>query len=525
MEVRAGLNNTANGTEPFSPSLAEIRHLHLGGNRVFLGGNQRKSRKTGSHIGYCCRNTAVNQANLLLVANVKLHHGFYISRFDYRKSAANVFHELLAFQMSENSFSEVGVLCLILHEAKISPIFEVGVGTMGAGMTQQWWAALRHRVDERAVQAMEEIFGEGGNRERVRYLRDLDALDEPTFAAALSELPKDVQDLVTDLDLPPFLASMEGLEEAQRAACHHFQEDALAFIIALLCKSLPECYAGARGAKVLARTGALGDPRRDRKGLDDTMVRRVMETAVFVQNVMDWNMWTAPNRPAIRTIQKVRLFHAGVRVMIHRHGQRDGQPWDYNNDGAPINMQDTVATLLAFSMQSVRGARRLGYRISKQQERNFLLHWIVIGHHLGLAEDVLLEAWNKPEAMWESVCNDEFRYSEDGDVLTTALRIFLREHVFFIESKKHVPLMFMKRLMDPRALTALKLDKVRAANDVLYRFLFALIFIVHNILMLIPFVGKAITRWMGREMIEFTTKEWAGDNPAEITLERELQSV
>jgi hypothetical protein len=30
---------------------------------------------------------------------------------------------------------------------------------------------------------------------------------------------------------------------------------------------------------------------------------------------------------------------------------------------------------------------------------------------------------------------------------------------------------------------------------------------------------------MGSELMEFTTKEWAGANPAEITLERELRSV
>ncbi len=392
-------------------------------------------------------------------------------------------------------------------------------------MTKDWWTSLRQRVDVDAVQAMEEIFGDGGDRERVRHLRDIDALDESSFQAAFAELPPGTQALVSRTDLPPFLAEMPGLQEAQQRACEVFREQALAFIIALLCKSLPECYAGARGAKVLARTGALGDPRRDRKGLDDTMVRRVMETSVFVQNVMNWDMWTAPNMPAIRTVQKVRLFHAGVRVMIERHGQRDGRPWDYANDGAPINMQDTVGTLLAFSLQSIRGVRALGYSVSKDEERDILLHWIVIGHHLGLAEDVLKAAWEHPEAMWEMVCTDEFGWSEDGDTLTTALRTFLRDHVFFLQRKRFIPLMFMKRLMDKRAIRALRLDKVKQPGGSLYDVVFDLVFLVHGILMIIPMIGPAITRWMGSELMEFTTKEWAGANPAEISLERELRSV
>ena len=392
-------------------------------------------------------------------------------------------------------------------------------------MTAQWWSSLRRRVDAYAVHAMEAVFRDGGDRDRIRHLRDIDALDEPTFQTAFDGLPLGAQELISDIDLPPFLAEMPGLQEAQERACAVFREQSLAFIIALLCKSLPECYAGARGAKVLARTGALGEPRRERKGLDDTMVRRVMETSVFVQNVMNWDMWTAPNTPAIRTVQKIRLFHAGVRVMIERHGQRDGRPWDYEADGAPINMQDTVGTLLAFSLQSIRGVRALGYSISREEERDILLHWIVIGHHLGLAEDVLKAAWEHPEAMWEMVCTDEFGWSEEGDTLTTALRTFLRDHVFFLQHKRFIPLMFMKRLMDERAVRALRLDKLQQSGGKLYDVLFGLVFLVHGLLMLIPVIGPAITRWMGSELMEFTTKSWAGVNPTEITLERELRSV
>lgn len=390
---------------------------------------------------------------------------------------------------------------------------------------ESWWNNLRRRVDVRAVDAMEEIFGDGGNREAVRHLRDLDEIDQGAHQTAIDGLTPRARALVCDMSLPPFLAGMQGLEQAQKRACEVFQDNALAFIIALLCKSLPECYAAARGAKVLARTGALGDPNRDRAGLEDTMVRRVMETAVFVQDVMNWSLWTAPSRPAIRTVQKVRLFHAGVRVLIHRHGQRNGQPWDADADGEPINMQDTVGTLLAFSIQSIRGARRLGYRITKDQERDILLHWIVIGHHLGLDEDVLQRAWQDPDGLWERVCTGEFAYSEDGDALVSSLRDFLRNHVFVLQHRSFIPLVFMKRLMDPRALKALRLDRIASPNGWLYDMIFAMVFAVHGALMVIPYLGPRCTAWMGVELMEFMTKQWAGTNPAAITLENELRSV
>lgn len=392
-------------------------------------------------------------------------------------------------------------------------------------MTTEWWTSLRRRVDVRSVHAMEDIFGENGDRSRIQYLRDLDALDQASCESALAELPSAVQTLVRDTQLPPFLANMPGLAEAQERACRHFGENSFPFIVALMCKSLPECYAGARGAKVLARTGVLGGPQRKHSGADDTMVRRVMETSVFVQNVMNWDLWSAPHQPAIRTIQKIRLFHAGIRVMIERHGQRDGQPWDYEGDGDPINMQDTVATLLAFSLQSIRGARKLGYRISEQTERDILLHWIVIGHHLGLDEDVLREAHKDPYGMWNRVCQSEFAWSESGDMLTTALRTFLRDHVFILQRRRYVPLMLMKRLMDPRAIRALRLDHNAADGGALYRVLFAIAHGLHGVLIVVPIVGPWLTRWLGKELMTFTTHEWAGDNPERITLENELRSV
>jgi hypothetical protein len=390
---------------------------------------------------------------------------------------------------------------------------------------EAWWNSLRRRVDVVAVEAMGEVFGEGGNRDAVRHLRDLDEVDQGAFQTAMDGLPPRARALVNDVSLPPFLADMQGLEQSQKRACEFFQDNALAFIIALLCKSLPECYAAARGAKVLARTGALGDPSRDRAGLEDTMVRRVMETAVFVQDVMNWSFWTAPSRPAIRTVQKVRLFHAGVRVLIERHGQRNGQPWNADADGDPINMQDTVGTLLAFSIQSVRGARRLGYRITKQQERDILLHWIVIGHHLGLDEDVLQQAWNDPYGLWERVCTGEFAFSPEGDALTTSLRDFLRNHVFVLQHRSFIPLTFMKRLMDPRALSALRLDRVESPSGILYSTVFTVILCAHGVLMTVPKLGKRITTWMGKELMEFMTNRWAGTNPAAITLENELRGV
>src|SRR6201999_3276000 len=108
--------------------------------------------------------------------------------------------------------------------------------------------------------------------------------------------------------------------------------------LCLLCKSLPEAYACAKGAQVLYRTGRL----TDQDGTMRTFTRRLMETSQFVVNVCIPG-GLEPNGKGIVTSQKVRLIHAAIRYFIKK-----GE-WDVATLGEPINQEDMAGTLQSFS--------------------------------------------------------------------------------------------------------------------------------------------------------------------------------
>jgi len=107
----------------------------------------------------------------------------------------------------------------------------------------------------------------------------------------------------------------------------------------LMCKSLPQCYACGKGAKVLYHTGRLVEHNDN----FELLTRRLMETAQFVIYVLAPNSFSDTGK-AIITTQKVRLIHASIRYFISKSGR-----WDYDYYGVPINQEDMAGTLMFFS--------------------------------------------------------------------------------------------------------------------------------------------------------------------------------
>jgi hypothetical protein len=242
-------------------------------------------------------------------------------------------------------------------------------------MTDAEWEALRQRTDQVGMAAFAAISpseGEGTRVSRLHFLHEIDRLDGEVLVPLPADLPAEVCALFQDTAVPEWLRQYGNSEEIQQQACTVFYDEVVGFVIALLCKSLPEWYAGARGAKVLAYTGALGEPNYDHPQVQDTLVRRVVETAVFLRNMHRHDMWKGPDPVAVRTVHKVRLFHCGVRTMIERRSASGQHEWDTNYWGVPINQADMLATNVAFSLQAIRGARKLGANVSPEAERAIL---------------------------------------------------------------------------------------------------------------------------------------------------------
>ncbi len=178
-------------------------------------------------------------------------------------------------------------------------------------------------------------------------------------------------------------------------------------------KSLPECYACAKGAEVLHRTARLNQ----RDGSMDTFSRRIVETAQFVMLAMS-PAGLSPQGKGLVATQKVRLIHAVIRYHIR------SKDWDPELYGEPINQEDMAGTLMSFSSLILEGLSQMGIEFEPVEKEAYIHCWRVIGHILGLDDDLL--PYNSADALklGYSILDHQIAPSKQGTELMGALLEF-----------------------------------------------------------------------------------------------------
>jgi hypothetical protein len=174
---------------------------------------------------------------------------------------------------------------------------------------------------------------------------------------------------------------------------------------ALMLGGLLESYSDTEIARVLMRTGRLNK---------DTY-RRVFETGSMVYDAMIRDGLRAGRR-GFRTVLKVRLMHAGVRRLLAR-----SKTWDTQTHGVAIGQEDMAFTLLMFDVATLRGAQRLGLRVSAQQREDHHHLWRVVGYLLGVDEALLPPTAGEAEALHHAITQRQRHDSSDGRALARGM--------------------------------------------------------------------------------------------------------
>lgn len=181
----------------------------------------------------------------------------------------------------------------------------------------------------------------------------------------------------------------------------------------LFCRALPLLYACPRGAETLVRTGRLQEARgkRDRFG---ALNHRILETAQFLLDVMD-DGGLGPDGRGIRSTQKVRLIHAAIRRFLTDAG------WDATDLGAPINQKFLAGVLYSFSVAMLDGLKLIGVMPSAAEERAYLHSWSVVGHILGVHDELNLRDPAAARELFARILEQETGESDAGRELTRSL--------------------------------------------------------------------------------------------------------
>jgi hypothetical protein len=148
------------------------------------------------------------------------------------------------------------------------------------------------------------------------------------------------------------------------------------------------------------------------------------------------------------TARKVRFLHASIRFMLRNPDKmrpavaaearapetltdrmaNTPATWDEKERGAPINQTELAFGLLSFGYLIPMGLERMGCRIPRRRKENFLHLWRVVGHVMGIREDLMTEDWDEATALLALVRENEFGHTEFGEHLTVALMDFAKSY-------------------------------------------------------------------------------------------------
>lgn len=278
----------------------------------------------------------------------------------------------------------------------------------------RWTSALldpaRRRADPIADEVVDEVFREGEVAAVNALVRTIFENDDPIPRG----LPPRAQRYFEETAALPAWADRVRIRRAQQL----FADHGVQITFGLFCSSLPQAYAAANGALVLTHTGAMHGRVR----------QRIFETAQFLFDVLDVGGLEPAGR-GIRSAQRVRLMHAGVRKLIL------GSPrigWDSAELGEPINQEDLAGTLMTFSVVTFEAMRRLGVEASEAEGDDWMHLWAVIGHLLGVQPELVPSSLADARDLMDAIRERQWAPSRQGATLAAALVAMMQE--FFTQN-------------------------------------------------------------------------------------------
>jgi hypothetical protein len=208
--------------------------------------------------------------------------------------------------------------------------------------------AVRRLMEEREVHAINEIF------------KTLRADDAPIPADA----PAPFRELVEATRALPSWADRSRLARGGEVFLKHASSAA----VVMLASSLPRGYAAPCLCRILSIS----------RDLQTHPYQRLMGVIQLLVNVSSKGAFELDGK-AVVTAQKLRLLHAGVRTLVPRF--RPGYEKEF---GVPVNHEDMLATIMAFSYLVIEGIQRLGLHLSDAEAEDYYYLWRVYAQMMGI---------------------------------------------------------------------------------------------------------------------------------------------
>lgn len=256
---------------------------------------------------------------------------------------------------------------------------------------------------------------------------DLDSLVAEFTAAdftSTSDLTRDVFAQLAMKKSLPVWADLKKIERTEQL----FENNSFISGILFFCASLPEVYVVPDISSVLHATGSL----------EKMAAQRIRTTAAMILSVLLKGGLSKPEGVGRVKILKARFVHAVMRNIFLRgnptnyannydEANMDGiniispitlvdktqtthplelaylHGWNPANEGVPCNQEELAYTLLTFSFVYLRSLRRLGLGFSKSDEECYLHCWNVIGHILGIEDQMMPHTMDEADILFQTL--------------------------------------------------------------------------------------------------------------------------
>ena len=263
---------------------------------------------------------------------------------------------------------------------------------------------LRHVGDPISDNAVDFIY-----KDNFKYMKEMHSVD-----LFKKKFPLEIQRLIDDTIKRSKIIDKSILNSGQTLFARHATD----ILFALFHAALPECYAAAKGSKILVyNKNMLKNPRK-----------RLFETSTFVKNVMDKNNFYKNNAGLFACLE-LRFIHSLIRKSIKKEDLGE----------IPINQEDMLGTIIAFSEVCLNGLEKLGMNFDKKEADAFIKSWSYMGYMIGINEDILPKNRLDSQNLRTFISDRNHKYSEDGITLMNELRKF---------QKRSLPIPGIKFVLD-----------------------------------------------------------------------------
>lgn len=317
---------------------------------------------------------------------------------------------------------------------------------------------MRRVADPETDALAAELFERGGPPALVRMTRLLEDWEAPIP----DELPSRMREwFATPVAYPAFVDPVK-----LRTAEELFVEYGPVSTVALLMCAIPHFFTNPAGARSFYLAKIFSP---------DSLQNRMLEMTQFVASITQYGglaqYWVAPAQRratdgphgvrkggGVMTVQKLRMIHSGVRIMLRLPRDPDKQ-WDTARLGEPINQEDLAEAVLCFCFCTIDSLAKLGIEQDERQQDATLCAWKTVGHLLGLREDLqpdtVAEGRALHKQLFERSCTE-----------TPESRVLIGEVVHIMECMmprglRRVPPTLMRYLMGTRVADQLAVPQHR----------------------------------------------------------------